>query len=298
MSWPSQTTARTPAAAPEPSAGLDQAPYLSVCIGKDLGQRFEIKEGRSTLGRSETADIVIHDDEISRVHCAVIRAGDEVALEDCRSKNGTFVNGRRIEREVLASGAVIQIGQTVLRMEHKYEEEVAFEETLLRLATTDPTTGVANRHYFMLRAREEIPFLRRTECPVGLVMVDLDYFKNTNDAFGHPGGDYVLSQVANLLRSNKREEDLLGRYGGDEFVLLLRGQLTIQGATDFCERIRQAVDAFGFRYADKDVSLTVSLGLFFFDGRHYPDLNEMIAQADRALYRAKQSGRNRVELAK
>ena len=272
-----------------------KAPYLVVYAGRDTGKRFALREeGETTIGRGREADIVIDDERISRLHCAVVVAGKDITIEDLQSKNGTFLDGDRIEREPLALEASLQIGKTIMRLEYKDRLEIDFEDERFRNATTDPLTGVPNRHFFMCRAREELPLARRLGMPVVVAIIDVDRFKKINDSYGHLAGDYVLGQVAGLIASDKRTEDLLGRYGGDEFVVMLRGKLEKQGALAFCERVRRGVEAFNFVFDGREIPVTVSMGLCFAAPREQPDLEELIARADRVLYRAKEDGRNRV----
>jgi len=274
-----------------------KAPYLVLYTGDNAGKRFEVREETMTIGRSAEAAIVLDDERISRIHCAVTRTPQEIVIEDRQSKNGTFLDGQRIERDVLKSSATIQIGHSLLKLEYKDKSEIDFEDGLFRKAMTDPLTGIPNRQYFMRRAAEELPMVRRSGGAIALIMMDLDGFKNVNDRQGHQAGDYVLCQVATLINANKREEDLLARYGGDEFIVMLRGQMGPKGALDFCERCRLAVARFHFEFDGQSLPLTISMGLCQVAGATGLEFDALIARADRALYRAKQDGRNCVRQA-
>jgi diguanylate cyclase (GGDEF)-like protein len=126
-------------------------------------------------------------------------------------------------------------------------------------------------------------------------MLDIDLFKNVNDTFGHQAGDYVIHQLSVLISKEKRTEDLFGRYGGEEFIVLLRGDLNAEGANIFCERVRNTIENYKFQFDDKKIPVTVSLGFCLENGKDIKSLDDLILRADQALYRAKQNGRNRVE---
>jgi diguanylate cyclase (GGDEF)-like protein len=200
-----------------------------------------------------------------------------------------------MDRAAVTTESTIQVGRTVMRVEFKDKAQVEHEQTIFRNATIDSLTNVPNRYYLMRRLREELPLARRADKPLAVVMVDVDEFKTINDTLGHQAGDYVLREVAALLQNGSRAEDIVGRYGGDEFVVILRGDVSREGALIFCERMRRGVETAGLRYGEHDLSLSVSLGLSF--GRPSADLraDDLVARADRALYQAKRNGRNRTE---
>lgn len=166
-----------------------------------------------------------------------------------------------------------------------------------RLAATDPLTGLANRRAFQERLEEEMRRARRYDRPLSLIMADLDYFKLYNDTHGHPAGDLVLQDLAALLRANVRETDLVARYGGEEFVILLPETSRV-GARAVAEKVRDAVEnhPFPHRQTQPGGQLTISLGVATFP----EDIDKpeaLIHCADKALYRAKEMGRNRQEVA-
>jgi diguanylate cyclase (GGDEF)-like protein/PAS domain S-box-containing protein len=173
-------------------------------------------------------------------------------------------------------------------------ENARLYEQTSQLAVTDPLTGLANRRIFQERLAEEIRRARRYGRPLSLIMADLDHFKVYNDTHGHPAGDVILQQVADIMRANVRETDLVARYGGEEFVMILP-ETDKAGATKLAEKIRHAVSAYPFPHEDSQPGgrLTISLGVATFP-EDLVETDGLIEHADRALYLAKQSGRNRV----
>jgi diguanylate cyclase (GGDEF)-like protein len=162
-----------------------------------------------------------------------------------------------------------------------------------QLATIDGLSNVFNRRHFMELAAREVATARRHDRPLAAIMLDIDHFKRVNDTYGHATGDQVIRVVAERLTASIRAGDLLGRYGGEEFVLLvLDGQA---GATDLAERLRRAVEAEPVPTEDGPVPVTISVGVSTrAPGDDSPD--SILARADSALYRAKRNGRNQVAL--
>lgn len=160
------------------------------------------------------------------------------------------------------------------------------------LAVTDALTGVFVRRHFLELANEELLRSKRHDLSCALLMIDLDRFKEKNDTFGHLVGDVVLRDVARLLKRNLREVDLIGRYGGEEFILLLI-ELSAEQAMPIADRLRQLVEVHPIRAYDELLSQTISAGVAGFpqDGQ---TMEALIERADQALYEAKRQGRDRV----
>jgi len=176
----------------------------------------------------------------------------------------------------------------------------AAQETLLRqmeaaeiLARTDTLTGLANRRAFDEVAEQEIQRAQRYSTPLALIMTDLDHFKRINDCYGHRVGDHVLRHFADVLKASVRTIDLVGRWGGEEFALLLPGT-DLAEAAQAAERMRVTVAAALPRIEGNDCAYTASFGVAAFNAAT-PTLTALLGRADAALYRAKEQGRNRVE---
>jgi diguanylate cyclase (GGDEF)-like protein len=162
------------------------------------------------------------------------------------------------------------------------------------LATTDPLTGLANRKQIMADLSVHQEHYRRYGTDFSVLMIDIDYFKRINDNHGHQTGDAVLVQLARIFRETLRSLDSAGRYGGEEFLVIL-GQTDMHQAMQTAERIRQATDQHVFVCGDVSLRATISVGVA---GIFEEDTSstELIGRADKALYEAKAGGRNRVEL--
>jgi diguanylate cyclase (GGDEF)-like protein/PAS domain S-box-containing protein len=169
------------------------------------------------------------------------------------------------------------------------------EHELLRLATTDALTGIANRRCLLEHVEQELARFRRSRQPGALLMLDLDHFKRINDRHGHAAGDAVLKHFAALMQSHLRRIDFVGRLGGEEFVIVL-ADTPASGARVFAERLCEAVAAQALVTGDGELRYTVSIGVAPFADAD-AGTHALLARADAALYRAKQNGRNRVEFA-
>ena len=166
-------------------------------------------------------------------------------------------------------------------------------DLLSKKAMIDALTGLWNRAYLDQRVLAELALSRRHQRPLACIMADLDHFKTINDRFGHHFGDVVLRAVARALQESCRTEDIVCRYGGEEFALLLPNTAAV-GALELADRLHRAVETVSFEPDGTEVKVTCSFGVAELHGEQPPSLLEL---ADTALYRAKHQGRNQVVLA-
>ncbi len=176
------------------------------------------------------------------------------------------------------------------------ERRAAEERTaqLSRMAAIDGMTGLFNRSHFLIMAETEFERSNRYQHPMSVMLLDIDRFKSINDSYGHDIGDRVIVEIANILRYMAREADLTARLGGEEFVVLLP-ETRVREAAVLAERLRAAISATPIPILGGEILLTASIGVSGYRG--CASLGEVLKQADLALYKAKQSGRNRVCLA-
>ena len=162
-------------------------------------------------------------------------------------------------------------------------------EEIRALSRTDPLTQLANRHWLSEVMPREIARSLRSERPLSLMLTDIDHFKRVNDEFGHPAGDATLRAVAAVLKSKARSTDLVVRYGGEEMLILLP-DTDLTGGCRLSERIRQALE----RKPVAEIGRPITMSFGVSQLRNGDELESLVERADKALYRAKQSGRNRV----
>jgi diguanylate cyclase (GGDEF)-like protein len=276
--------------------GRDRA-YLIVLAGMSTGETFRLDADRSIIGRSPRAQVRLTDEGVSREHAVVSVESDEVFLEDLGSTNGTFCNGVRVKRRALEDGDKIMIGSTtILKFTYHDKFDEAFQKQMLESALRDGLTKVFNRKHFNDVFAKEFAFALRHDAPLSLLFIDIDHFKKVNDTYGHPAGDHVLSEISGVLAGTIRGEDVLARFGGEEFCVLSRG-IDVVGARDLAERLRKETADKRILYGGKLIAVTISIGLASLPDPTVTQPGMLLAAADRALYDAKRQGRNRVVVA-
>lgn len=271
---------------------------LTLVEGPDQGRVIAITSDEVVIGRGAECDVTVRDHAVSRKHAQLSVRAKRVVVEDLRSANGTFVAGERItERRVVADGALVQLGSgVVFRVELRDVGEAKSAERLFIAALRDPLTGLLNRRAIDERLVEEIAFARRHGTALAVLMLDVDRFKLVNDTHGHANGDRVLAAVGSAVRAIVRTEDVVARWGGEEFLVLARG-IARDGVQVLAERVRRAVEALTVRTdADVAIPVTTSVGGALLHASHADGI-AFVSDADGALYAAKTGGRNRVVLA-
>ncbi len=206
-----------------------------------------------------------------------------------------------------ADGTEVNLGATILRMRTENDmvfvavlrdltERHGYQRELEQLANTDPLSGLNNRRAFTNLATRHIAHCRETHAPVSIVLFDLDHFKSINDRYGHDVGDTVICEFANLLKSVTQADDLLARWGGEEFILLMPETGLVRSGA-IAEMVRRNIQILEFGQPNGlSLRITVSAGVVC-STEADETLDNMIRRSDHALYAAKEGGRNRVTLA-
>ncbi|HVJ19776.1 MAG TPA: GGDEF domain-containing protein [Polyangiaceae bacterium] len=282
----------------KPSVGTENGkstPCLIVLRGSAVGQVFKVDRASIAIGRADDAEVYLNDDGVSRQHAQLIRYSSELmVLKDLESTNGTYINGQPIKAKALKDGDRIQIGSfTILKFSVQDEVEDHWQQQLYDAAVRDPLTHVYNRRFFSDDLERALRHALRHQLPLSLVLLDIDHFKTINDTYGHNAGDQVLQELANRLNATIRTDDVLCRTGGEEFAVIARGT-TAENAQILAERCRNRVAAAPFRIGELEVDVRISLGVAGIDLESQREPNTLMAAADKLLYQAKQSGRNKV----
>jgi diguanylate cyclase (GGDEF)-like protein len=276
-----------------------QRAYLIVVNTKtvaSIGKMFKLEGLEMILGRSADNAIQIEDDGISRKHAKVMLGPDgKFMLVDLGSTNGTYLNGHKVNARALQDGDKIQIGSnTVLKFSLQDALEEEYQRGIYESATRDDLTKLFNKKYFLDALKKEFSYCTRHRVPLSLMLFDVDHFKKVNDVYGHPCGDHVLMNIAQRVTETVRSEDVLARYGGEEFAVMLREQ-GADKAQVCADRCRRAVAQTPFTFNGQEIPVTISLGIATLFEGDFKTPEELIAEADRYLYKAKAGGRNRVE---
>ncbi|MEM9304086.1 MAG: GGDEF domain-containing protein [Pseudomonadota bacterium] len=249
-----------------------------------------------SIGRDIDSDLVLESGSVSRRHARITRAGDQVFIEDVGSSNGTSVAGKRIgDRTELRTGDLVRLGSATLKFFANASLESEYHQKLVELATRDGLTGLRNRSFFMDLLKRRLPQQQLRAESMSIAIVDLDHFKLINDEFGHDAGDRALQMTAYVLRNGLGEADLAARIGGEEFGLVFdtldaeqakRTLVALQGT------LAEAAQGTG------QPALSFSAGVVSVPaGVEADGAPRLLKAADVALYRAKENGRNRVEIA-
>ena len=271
-------------------------PAALLVVGGELnGTLFDLEASEVKVGRNPDNEIPLEFNGISRNHFKLTKNGDNYILVDAGSKNGTFLNNKKVENEIpLNKGDIIKIGSLALKYLPKGDPERLTYDKLSMEANTDQHTGCFNKTYFNNRIALEVKKSKVTGDPLSLIIFDLDHFKRLNDNFGHDAGDYVLKELAALIRKNgARENDVFARYGGEEFVILLP-KTNIKQAYEIAERLRKLVESHQFSYESQTLPVTASIGVADYR-QGVTSGTELFKRADRAVYKAKEGGRNQVQ---
>jgi len=266
-----------------------------VLTGTEAGRMVVVGPEGLLIGREAREGLLVEEIGVSRRH-ARIAAGPDGGfyVEDLGSTNGTFVRDRRVSFAPLSPGDSIRLGQRLrLRFALTDEAEEALQRTLYESSVRDSLTHVFTRRYFTERLAEELSSFQEAQADSALLVVDLDGLKDLNDRYGHLAGDRALCAVAARIGAMMPPENVLARYGGDEFVVLAPGIGATQ-ATLLARRLREAVAQLRFSAGGNDVPVTVSIGIAALselsDG--LSTATDLFALADDRLYAAKRSGRN------
>jgi two-component system cell cycle response regulator len=189
--------------------------------------------------------------------------------------------------------SMLRIKRLQESLEAREKELLSVNQQLLLMSQTDGLTGLDNRRHLTERIEEMFAHAKRLDEPFAVVMCDLDKFKSVNDTYGHQAGDEVLKQLAAILRDEARVVDRVGRYGGEEFMLLLPGTLC-DAALTFTERVRKRIEGNTFTFPEGTTTRTASFGVAAWPHPRIEQCDDLVRTADDALYVAKETGRNKV----
>ena len=246
------------------------------------------------MGRTAACAVRIPDGSVSRLHAKVARGADGLfRVTDLGSTNGTFVNNVRKQSAVLADGDYLRIGNCIYRFLAGGNLEAEYHEEIHRLTVIDALTGVHNRRSLGEILDRELARADRHHRPLAVIMIDIDRFKSINDRFGHVAGDLALRDLSARIKEVVRRDETLARYGGEEFAIVLP-ESGADAAVELAERIRKVVEATPFQFNDTPFPVTVSLGVGVTPGGEAITPSALLERADKNLYAAKQTGRNRV----
>ena len=272
--------------------------------GTTLGKRYILRGSSLKVGRSPEADVTIGESSVSRIHALLSRRGEDLIIEDAGSANGTYLNDARVAKPTLLNDQdMVRLGAVVLKFFSSGNMDGYIQDKIYRMATIDAGTDLYNKQYLMDALETEFQASRQSGRNLSLIYYDLDHFKKVNDAYGHNAGDQVLKEGSELVRRLVRKDDILGRFGGEEFIIVLPGT-DAKTALELAERIRSAMEAHTFYLKvmgpDRGRQTirhkqTFSVGVSQLTGDMH-SAQDLMESADKKLYTSKRNGRNRVTL--
>jgi diguanylate cyclase (GGDEF)-like protein len=262
--------------------------------GPAMGSRYPISDVALVMGRDEECDIRLEDDSVSRRHACIQTQEARHFITDLQSTNGTYVNDVRVRGQKLHDGDYIHIGNCIYRYLAGGNVESQYHQEIHRLTIIDALTDVHNRRFLLESLGHHLANSCRYRRPLALILFDVDHFKEVNDRLGHLGGDFTLRELSMRVKKLVRREDVFGRYGGEEFAILMP-ETNREHALLCAERIRKTIDAQPFCYDSHSYAVTISAGVTAVTGEEWMTTREILLLVDENLRRAKRNGRNRVE---
>lgn len=280
---------------------------LLTSAGFDVRQAADAQETEEQLTGGRIG-IVVVDADMPNVSgyqlCSRIRQthGSDLYLILRTTKDELFSRELNVDDgaddfliEPLSDKEILARVETGRKMKELQQKLIETSESLALLETTDSLTGACNKKQTESEIRREMERSRRYGAPVSLVLLDIDGFRLLNDKLGRAAGDRALEELARILKLSTRTTDTVGRYGGEEFALVLP-ETSIDKAIGAAEKIRRAVEQTAIAVGDKTVQVTVSCGVVAFENNNFASMDDLVAAAKEAVAQAKTNGRNRCEV--
>jgi two-component system cell cycle response regulator len=281
----------------------DLRPALVFLSGELIAVPIPLEREEVILGRALEADVRVNDTKVSRRHAKINTIVDtetgktDYVLSNLGSRNGIYLNGAKVEREILSNGDKITIGEHILRFELLDEIDREYQQQIHRLITHDDLTGLLSSRSFFSELRRESARAKSENRGFCVLVMDVDHFKKVNDTYGHLTGSKTLEEIGQCIIDIMRSGDAASRFGGEEFSAFLLDADLAQGIVA-AERIRSEIERYEFSVIrqgkpSEKHHVTISIGVAMFPNDS-SDPIELVEMADSALYRAKREGRNRV----
>lgn len=266
--------------------------------GSQLGKRFPLDSDAMTVGRSPQTDICIDEPSVSRRHSKITLQGENVSVEDLGSSNGTFINDKKIESATeLNDQDMVRLGTILFKFFANENIDGIIHDKIYRMATIDAGTQIFNKKYLLETIKSEFKYSKSYNLDLSIIYYDLDHFKKVNDNYGHAAGDQILKEGSEVIKASLRKNDILCRFGGEEFIVILPNT-KLDKAAELAERIRMAIENHVFELEDEQKKSvkhrqTISLGVSQLD-KSMETESDLLDSADRKLYQSKKNGRNQV----
>lgn len=286
--------AQSPASESLSATSSRSSPLLLQYDGSGAGKRFVLNQHSIVVGRkADKVDVWVDDASVSREHCRITFVGTKASVTDLGSLNHTFVNDEVVLQSAeLSHGDMLRVGNVRLRFfAHGSADQLLFDK-IYKMAVLDRMLDIFRKDYVVEKLDEEFRLARASGSGLAVLVIDLDRFKGINDTYGHDAGDLVLKEVCGAIKKLVRPTDTFGRFGGEEFVIILP-RTSMDHAFRFAEVVRQMVEKLRINYASSPIPVTVSIGCAEIT-EEMVEPQDLIKLADVMVYRSKSGGRNRV----
>lgn len=272
-------------------------PSVVLLMGpiNQIGKQWQLGEEPLQIGRAIDSSVCVDDRSVSRSHAKLTLEAGRAYVEDLGSSNGTEVAGKKLspgDRVELTDNDQVKTGNVIFKYLERGNIEAVSNQASFDRSQIDGLTQIFNKRAFVDKIEETFKRAKLMEVPLCLVVFDLDKFKNVNDTYGHRAGDFVLTEIASLIKKQLRPGDFFARYGGEEFTLLLGGT-DIKTGVEVADRIRHLVEKHDFTFEGTTLPVTISMGVSTIT-EEISNWEELFEIGDKALYKSKEDGRNRV----
>ena len=271
--------------------------YLVCLLGPEelVGRYWMVNEETKIIGRSRNSHIPIQDLSISKKHLKIrVDETQEVFVQDQGATNGTLINNKKMDPQAeikLKDNDKVKMGSIVFKFLKSGNPEIFSVKSSLEKSFRDTLTGVGNRLMLERRAKELFQQSKRHKTPLSLIIFDIDHFKKVNDTYGHPAGDFILRETAQMVKTCFRSDDIVTRCGGEEFCIIVQ---SLPGrAESAMESARKKLQSKVFKYKDQKIKVTLSAGISCYQSTDKKWKN-IYERADKLLYKAKTTGRNKI----
>ncbi len=265
--------------------------YAGALEAAETGRKFILEGEEIIIGRSSDANIQIDRDSVSRRHARLSKSESGWTVQDLQSTNGSYVNDVPIREHKLVPGDLLKVGSAIFRYLAGPTIETQLVDEMYQIAVRDGLTHALSRRAFVEAADREVSRAHKLGRPLSLLAIDLDHVKQINDNYGHLSGDFVIKELARRIRKKCDRYELLCRYEGTQFLLLLP-ESSLQAAQSRAEEIRASAASESFSFEGDQLAVTVTVGVIPLppDG----DTVSLLRQSQEVVQRGKKQGRNRV----
>ncbi len=271
--------------------------------GDSIGKRYKLSEKELILGRSAEVEITIDEKSVSRKHAQIQVDEENVFIQDLGSANGTFVNDKLLfknDNYALKDQDMIRMGSILLKFFSDDNWDGYIQDKIYKMATIDGGTNIFNKQYLLDALDTQFKISQTNGQELAIIYFDLDHFKKVNDNYGHNAGDQLLKELADMVKEIVRKDDIFGRFGGEEFVILLP-KTDLDTAYEMAERIRKTCEETvykldyekGGKPQTVDHKQTLSVGISVYETSMEIPKN-LLESADQKLYHSKDTGRNKI----